>query len=212
MAFRTLRIDELEPISVAGVRWHPLRHTLGVRGFGVNAYSADAGEDVVEDHTEAGDDGRGHQELYVVLLGHARFEVDGETIDAPAGACVFLPDPTSRRHAVAVEDGTTVLAVGGEPGVPYDVSAWEWRFRAQPHIAAGEWEKGIALMHDGLVAKPGDASLLYNLACFEANLGRHDDAVAHLAQALEAEPHNVPEWAAGDADLDPLRERPDFPL
>jgi mannose-6-phosphate isomerase-like protein (cupin superfamily) len=212
MAFRTLRIDELDPIAVSGLRWHPLRHALGVRGFGVNAYSADAGQEVVEDHTEAGDDGRGHEELYVVLFGHARFEVDGETTDAPAGTCVFLPEPTARRHAVAVEDGTTVLAVGNEPGVPYEVSAWEWRFRAQPHIDAEEWEKGIALMHDGLAAKPGDASLLYNLACFEANVGRLDDAAAHLQQALDAEPENVPEWAADDADLDPLRERPDFPL
>jgi hypothetical protein len=212
MAFRTLRIDELDPIDVAGLRWHPVRHTLGVRGFGVNAYSAGAGEDVVEDHTEADDAGRGHQEMYVVLSGHARFEVDGETVDAPAGTFVFLPEPTSRRHAVAQADGTTVLALGGEPGVPYEVSAWEWRFRAQPHIDAQEWEKGIALMHDGLAARPGDASLLYNLACFEANLGRLDDATAHLQEALEAEAENVREWAAGDTDLDPLRERADFPL
>ena len=212
MAFRTLHIDELDPVSVAGLRWHPLRHALGVGGFGVNAYSANAGQEVIEDHTEAGDDGRGHQELYVVMRGHAKFELDGEQVDAPAGTFVFLPEPTSRRHAVAIEDGTTVLAVGGEPGVPYDVSAWEWRFRAQPHIDAGEWEKGIALMHDGLVARPGDASLLYSLACFEVHLGRYDDATAHLRQAVEAEPDNVREWAAGDADLDALRDRADFPL
>jgi hypothetical protein len=212
MAFRTLRIDELDPIEVAGLRWHPLRHALGVRGFGVNAYSAAAGQDVVEDHTEADDDGGGHQELYVVLTGRARFEIDGEEVDAPAGTFVFLPDPTARRHAVASEDGTTVLAVGGEPGVPYDVSAWEWRFRAQPHIDAQEWEKGVALMHDGLAARPGDASLLYNLACFEANLGRLDDATAHLQEALDAEPENVREWAENDSDLDPLRERADYPL
>jgi hypothetical protein len=212
MAFRTLHIDELDPISVSGLRWHPLRHALGIGAFGTNAYSADAGDEVIEDHTEGTDDGRGHQELYVVMRGHARFELDGEHVDAPAGTFVFLPDPTTRRHAVALDDGTTVLAVGGEPGVPYEVSAWEWRFRAQPHIDAQEWEKGIALMHDGLVARPGDASLLYNLACFEARLGRGDEAVAHLRQAIDAEPENVREWAAGDADVDALRERADFPL
>jgi len=212
MAFRTLRIDELDPIEVAGVRWHPVRHALGVRGFGVNAYSASAGEDVVEDHTEADDAGDGHQEMYVVLTGHARFEVDGEAIDAPAGTVVFLPEPTSRRHAVAEADGTTVLALGAEPGVPYDVSAWEWRFRAQPHIDAEEWEQGVALMHEGLAARPGDASLLYNLACFETHLGRLDDATAHLEEALAAEPDNVREWAERDRDLDALRERADYPL
>jgi hypothetical protein len=211
MAFRTLRIDELDPIDVAGVRWHPLRHALGVRSFGVNAYSGGAGDDVIEEHTEATDDGRGHQELYVVLSGRARFEIDGEAIDAPTGTLVFLPDPTSRRRAVAEADGTTVLALGAEPGVPYEVSAWEWRFRAQPHIDAEEWEKGIALMHDGLAAQPGEPSLLYNLACFEARLGRLDGAAAHLREAYEAQPDEVREWAAGDSDLDPLRNRSDFP-
>lgn len=212
MAFRTLRIDELDPIDVAGLRWHPVRHALDVRGFGVNAYSAAAGREVIEDHTEADDDGGGHQEMYVVLSGRARFEIDGEAVEAPAGTIVFLPDPTSRRHAVAQEDGTTVLALGGEPGVPYEVSAWEWRFRAQPHIDAEEWEAGVALMHEGLEARPGDASLLYNLACFEAHLGRLDDATAHLEEALEADPVRVREWAQGDDDLDPLRERADYPL
>jgi hypothetical protein len=211
MAFRTLRIDELDPIEVAGVRWHPVRHALGVRGFGVNAYSGGAGEEVIEEHTESDDDGRGHQELYVVLSGRARFVIEGEDVDAPAGTLVFLPEPTSRRHAVAEADGTTVLALGGEPGTPYEVSAWEWRFRAQPHIDADEWEKGIALMHDGLAARPGDASLLYNLACFEARLGRLDASAAHLQEAFASEPDEVRAWAADDSDLDALRDRPDFP-
>jgi quercetin dioxygenase-like cupin family protein len=209
MAFRTLRIDELDSIAVTGLRWRPVRHALGVRAFGVNAYSGDAGDDVIEPHTEEGSD---HEEMYVVLAGRARFELDDEPVDAPAGTVVFLPEPATRRYAAAEEDGTLVLAVGGKPGEAYDVSAWEWRFRAQPHIEAGEWEKGIALMHDGLAAKPGDASLLYNLACFEANLGRLDDATLHLQEALAAEPEGVREWAAGDEDLDPLRERADFPL
>jgi mannose-6-phosphate isomerase-like protein (cupin superfamily) len=211
MAFRTLRIDELDPIEVAGVRWHPLRHALGVRGFGVNAYSGGAGEDVIEEHSESDEQGRGHQELYVVLSGRANFEIEGEEVDAPAGTFVFLPEPTSRRHAVAREDGTTVLALGGEPGVPYEVNAWEWRFRAQPHIDAEEWEKGVALMHDGLAARPADASLLYNLACFESRLGRLDDAAAHLQEAFDSDPDEVRAWAADDTDLDPLRDRADFP-
>lgn len=214
MAFRTLRISELEPISVAGdtLLWHPLRHALGVTGFGVNAYTAPAaGDDVVEDHTEASGPDSGHEELYVVLCGRARFTIDGEQVDAPAGTCVFLPDPHSRRHAVAVDDGTSVLAVGGEPGKPFEVSAWEWRFRARPHYDRGEYEQAVAIIADGLAAYPGDGSLLYNLACCEARLGRLDDANAHLAEALADEPE-VRGWGASDADLDPLRERADFPL
>jgi hypothetical protein len=58
---------------------------------------------------------------------------------------------------------------------------------------------------------PGDGSLLYNVACCEARLGRLDDATAHLRAALADEPL-VREWGAGDSDLDALRERGDFPL
>jgi quercetin dioxygenase-like cupin family protein len=205
MAFRTLRIDELDPIAVTGLRWHPVRHALGVRAFGVNAYSGDAGDDVIEEHTEDGSD---HEEMNVVLSGRARFELDGERVDATAGTLVFLPDPSTRRYAVAEEDGTTVLALGGKPD--HEVSAWEWRFRAQPHIDAEEWEKGIALMHDGLAALPGEGSLLFNLACFEARLGRLDEAAQHLQEAVDARP-DLADAAAEDPDLEPLRDRPDFP-
>ena len=209
MPYRSLRLDDLDPIAVAGVQWHPVRHALGVRAFGVNAYSGDAGDEVIEDHTEVGSD---HEELYVVVRGRARFELDGEALDAPAGTLVFLPEAETRRHAVAEEDGTTILALGAKPGEGYEVSPWEWRFRAQPHIDAQEWEKGVALMRDGLVARPGEPSLLYNLACFETHLGRHDEAVAHLREARDADGDGVREWAADDPDLAPLRERPDFPL
>jgi len=205
MAFRTLRIDELDPIAVTGLRWHPVRHALGVRAFGINAYSGDRGEDVIERHTEDGSD---HEEMYMVLRGRARFELDGERVDAAAGTLVFLPDPATSRYAVAEEDGTIVLALGGKPD--HEISAWEWRFRAQPLADAGEWEKGIALLRDGLAANPGDGGTLYDLACFEAQLGRLDDAAQHLQEAVAARPE-AREWAQDDRDLDALRERPDFP-
>src|SRR5215210_1733333 len=117
MAFRTLRLSDIEPIHAAGLNWLPLRHLLDARAFGVNAYTASAaGEDVIEEHTE---ESLGHEELYVVIAGRARFALDGEALDAPAGTVVFLPDPATRRYAVAEEAGTTVLAVGGKPGEGY---------------------------------------------------------------------------------------------
>ena len=209
MAFRMLRLEEIEPVDAAGLHWLPLRHELGVHAFGVNAYTAPAaGDDVIEDHTE---EVLGHEELYVVLTGRARFTLDGEALDAPAGTVVFLPDPATRRYAVAEEPGTTVLAVGGKPGQGYEVSAWEWRFRAQRHIAAGDWEQAEAIVRDGLAAHPGDGATLYDLAGIEARAGSHDAAIEHLRAALAARPE-VREWSAGDHDLDALRGRPDFPL
>src|ERR1039458_9835931 len=87
------------------------------RAFGCSAYTAaEAGQDVVEPHSEESDDpARAHEELYFVAAGHARFEIDGRTYDAPSGTYVFLPDPASQRHAVAVEPATTVLSFGGPP-------------------------------------------------------------------------------------------------
>src|SRR5215208_5454154 len=209
MAFRTLRLDDLEPVHVAGLHWLPLRYGLGVRAFGVNAYTAPAaGDDVIEEHTEQG---LGHEELYVVIAGRARFTLDGEPLDAPAGTVVFLPDPATRRYAIAEEPGTTVLAVGGKPGEGYEVSAWEWRFRAQRHSAAREWEQAEATVREGLAAYPGDGGTLYDLACIEAQAGKHDPAIEHLRAAIAARPE-VRDWGAGDGDLDPLRGRADFPL
>ena len=51
------------------LRWTPLRKHFGITAFGVNAYTAtEAGQDVVEEHTE---ERLGHEELYVVLAGRA---------------------------------------------------------------------------------------------------------------------------------------------
>src|SRR5262249_47006297 len=128
--FRVLRLGEVEAVPVGeALQWLALRRELGVRAFGVNAYRAgNAGDDVVEDHDETGSGAGGHEELYVVLSGHARFTVAGEELDAPSGTVVFVRDPAARRHAVAQEAGATVLAVGGAAGGPYSVSAWGEQF------------------------------------------------------------------------------------
>jgi hypothetical protein len=60
-----------------------------------------------------------------VMSGHAVFTVDGEEVDAPAGTLVFVRDPALIRSAKATADGTAILAVGGRPGVPFEVSRWE---------------------------------------------------------------------------------------
>ncbi|HVE68202.1 MAG TPA: cupin domain-containing protein [Solirubrobacteraceae bacterium] len=106
----------------------PVRHHLGVRAFGVNLFEAPgAGDEVIEPHVETQDSPSEHEELYLVLDGEARFEVDGETVDAPAGTFVLVPDPRSHRVAVARADGTRVLAMGAPRGAAFEVSAWERR-------------------------------------------------------------------------------------
>ena len=213
MAFRILSIsDDVEPLEIDGLHWHPLRHALDVRGFGLNAYSAPGvGDELIEDHTEA-DDGstEGHQELYVVLRGAARFTVDGEERLVPAGSLVFLPDPTTRRHATAAEPDSLVLAVGGQEGKAYEVSTWEVRFRARGEWSAGRREQALATMRQAAADNPADAPTFYDLACMESMSGEHDAAIEHLQAAIALRPA-AREWAQGDAELDPIRGRPDFP-
>lgn len=115
------------PVDAA---WKPVRHHFGITAFGVNAWvAASEGEIVVEEHDEAPPSGAagGHEELYVVVRGGARFTVDGESFDAPAGTIVALTDPALVRSATALEAGTTVLAVGASPATAFTVSPWERR-------------------------------------------------------------------------------------
>jgi mannose-6-phosphate isomerase-like protein (cupin superfamily) len=117
--------------GVSESEWKPVRHHFGIRAFGVNAYIARAaGEQIVSEHDEQPDPkvgGQAHEELYYVGSGRATFTVSGERIDAPAGTFVFVRDPATMRSAVAEEPGTTVLVIGAQPGVPFEVSAWERR-------------------------------------------------------------------------------------
>lgn len=207
---KVVRIREIEPISVVGgeLQWRPLRRTLGIEAFGINAYTANAGELVVEEHDETGAGAGHHEELYVVVTGRATFTVDGEEIDAPVGTCVFLDDPKERRGARAMEDGTTVLAIGGVRGEPFKISPWEFAFAGSPAYDAKRYEEAKALLVEGLEVHPGNTSLLYNLACMEALLGERDAALEHLSQA-KSNPR-VREWAATDSDLDSLRDDPRF--
>src|SRR5215211_5191821 len=210
MPYRTLRIADVGPLSVEGLRWHPLRHALDVRGFGLNAYSAAApGDELIEDHVE-GDGSGGHQELYVVLQGRARFTIDGEEVLVEAGSLVFLPDPATRRHAVGDAPDTLVLAVGGDPAEAYAVSGWEARFRARGLYEAGDAGEAVAILRAASAERPEDASAFYDLACLEALTGAHDEAVDHLAAAIAIRPE-IRDRAAEDGDFDALRDRDDFP-
>jgi tetratricopeptide (TPR) repeat protein len=207
-------LDAIEEVPVVDgtLRWKPVRRTLDARAFGVNAYAADAGQDVVEEHDETGAGAGGHEELYVVVRGRATFTLDGAEHDAPAGTLVFAGDPAVRRHARAVEDGTLVLAVGGDPVAAYTVAAWESWFLAEARSRAGDHDAALAIMADVREANAGNASYHYNHACFLARAGRLDDAAAELRAAVDADPERIARWADGDADLDPLRGREDWPL
>ena len=85
------RLDDIERRG----RSIPVREHFGIHAFGANAYTPREDGTLINDHDESGS---GQEELYVVLDGNATFEVDGQTIDAPAGTFVAVP-PGVRRKA-----------------------------------------------------------------------------------------------------------------
>jgi tetratricopeptide (TPR) repeat protein len=210
--WEAVNLGGLDAIPVGeGLIWHPVRRQLGIRAFGVNAYTSDAvGHQVVEEHDETGSGAGGHEELYVVMRGRARFTIDGEILDAPMGTLVFISDPKVKRVAIAEEEGTLVLAVGGEPDRAYAISAWEFNFAATPLFREGRFAEAIQILEEGLRACPGNAALLYNLACAESRGNRPLDALAHLQAAVDANPEYRLR-ARRDPDFDPIRREQGFP-
>jgi hypothetical protein len=137
----TAHLDDVRTVSFDSPEepdWKPLRHHLGVGAFGVNAWvAARAGELVIERHDEVPDDPAttGHEELYAVVRGGARFTVGAEEIDAPAGTLVFVADTALTREAVATADDTVVLAIGAARGVAFEPSPWEERVLRERGVA-----------------------------------------------------------------------------
>jgi tetratricopeptide (TPR) repeat protein len=207
---RVVHLDDL-PVLPGEFTWRPVRTELGIEAFGVNAYSAaSAGEQLIEEHDEVGGGAGRHQELYVVVRGHARFTVDGEDIDAPAGTLVFVPEPTSRRVAWAEADDTVALVVGAAVGEAYAPSPWEGAALAVAFAQRGDMARALELAREAAAAHPDHGKVLYNVACAEALAGDHDAALEHLGRAVELEPRTR-EWAADDADLDAIRDDARFP-
>jgi hypothetical protein len=208
--YQQLAITDVDPLTVAGsLHWRPLRRTLGVRAFGINAYTADgAGDELVEDHTEQS---LGHEEIYLVLSGAATFTIGDDQLEVPAGSLVHLSDPSLRRHAVAAAPDTTVLAIGAKPGAPYTPSAWEHYFAAGAAADGGDPAEAVRLVAVGLEEHPGHPVMLFNAACYASLAGDGDAAVAYLAQAYEADAKAVVGWQ-DDSDLDAIRDRDDWPI
>ena len=180
--WQVARLDDIERRG----RDIPVREHLGIHAFGINAYTP--GEDgmLIGEHDESGS---GQEELYIVLDGNAMFEVDGETVDAPAGTFVFVR-PESRRKATG--DGT-VLALGATPGEAYEAIDWgeAWAFHSESMRAYSEQRYADALeaVRAGLQHTPDHPGLHYNYACFATLAGdTSDETFGHLRRSVELLP------------------------
>jgi hypothetical protein len=205
-ADRSLHVARLDDMERRG-RDVPVREHFGIRAFGINAFTPGEDGTLIGEHDELGS---GQEELYLVLDGHASFEIDGQTVDAPAGTFVFVR-PESRRRASG--DGT-VLALGATPGEAYQPLDWggAWPFHRDSMVAYGEqrYADAVELVRAGLERMPDHPGLHYNYACFAALAGyTGDETFDHLRRSVELRP-SFREQARRDDDFTAVRGDPRF--
>ena len=201
--WRVARLDEMERRG----SFIPVREHLGIHSFGINARTQGENGVLVNEHDEGVD---GQEELYVVLDGTATFELDGETVEAPAGTFVSVP-PEVKRKATG---DATVLAIGGTPGEAYVSMDWgeAWRMHSESMTAYGEkrYADAAATVRRALEQFPDHPGLNYNYACFASMAGEVDDELfSRLRRGVEGFPP-FREQARGDSDLDAVRDDPRF--
>ena len=76
-------------------------------------------------------------------------------------------------------------------------------------LMVGEPEKGLELVDRAVTIAPNEPGLLYNAACTYSTLGRADEALEHLEQAVRAG-YSHRAWLENDSDFDPIRDQPRF--
>ena len=201
--WKVTRLDDIEKRG----RDIPVREHIGAHAFGMNAFTPSDEGTLVGEHDESG---TRQEEVYIVLDGNATFELDGETVDAPAGTFVFV-GPEVRRKATG--DGT-VLVVGGTPGEAYQGIDWgeAWPFHTESMKAYGEqrYTDALEAVRGGLERTPDVAGLHYNYACFATLAGdTGDETFAHLRRSVELLPR-FREDARRDDDFAAVRDDPRF--
>ena len=201
--WQVARLDDIERRG----RDIPVREHFGIHAFGINAYTPGKDGTLISEHDESGS---GQEELYIVLDGNATFELDGDTVDAPAGTFVFVR-PELRRKATG--DGT-VLALGATPGEAYQALDWgdAWSFHSESMRAYSEQRYADALeaVRAGLRHTPDHPGLHYNYACFATLAGETgDETFGHLRRSVELfAPFR--EQALRDDDFAAVRDDPRF--
>ena len=112
--FAVRRLEEIPTVPDSPVRWHPLEHHFGLTTFGANLLVArEPNDELIAEHDESAS---GQEELYVVIGGTVRFELDGEAHDVDAVGVVAVTEPSVRRSCVALDAGAMLLALGAPPG------------------------------------------------------------------------------------------------
>ena len=161
---------------------------------------------VINEHDE--EDLTADQELFLVLRGHAVFEIGGDRVDAPAGTLVFAP-PHTKRMASAAEEGTTIIAVEGTPGKAYEARGWELWAPLAPLYQAGEYAEVADRWCLGRSQPAVPHAVASTSPAAKVNVAGRVEALDHLRHAIEMS-EEFRQSARDDSDLDPIRDEPAF--
>ena len=114
--FTIAHADDLERNG----RWGLVRRSIGLGSFGMNLVEIEPGGQIPE-HTEAE---RDHEEVFVVLRGHAVAVIDGE--EHPVKAVSFVRvDPSCRRTIRNTGSETVLLLIASAPTTSgFEPLAW----------------------------------------------------------------------------------------
>ncbi len=173
-----------------------------------------AGPDVVADMVEAFRGGAGTLAERLVAALEAGQAAGGD-VRGQQSAAVYVERPGAGEETGELVDRVVDLRVDDHEQPIAELRRlleihlrWDYLKRAYGSRNAGRVEEGAAILAQGLERYPGDATILYDLACYESLAGRLDEALAHVRTALELDESLRP-LAEGDSDLDALRERGD---
>jgi hypothetical protein len=205
--WKAAHLDEIEEFEDVGCHYRPVRLHLGLSAFGASVWTAQsAGDPVINEHDPG--DPTVDQELFLVIRGHAAFEVAGDHLDAPAGTFVALP-PGTQRRATAEAPDTAILLIEGTPGTAYAPRGWELWAPLAPMYGAGRYAEVADALRSTVEAHPEYGMLFFNLACCESLTGKRTEALMHLRRAIELS-EEFRDNARTDEDLDAIRDEPGF--
>jgi uncharacterized Ntn-hydrolase superfamily protein len=160
---------------------------------GTNGELAERLTAALEAGQAAGGDRRGQQSAALVVERPGGIPASREGIDR-------IADLRVDDHAEPIRELRRLLGLHTRMRLALDTSGlYERR----------EWGAAIEATQSSLARFPGDPILLYNLACYESLDGRREAALAHLEQALAADP-TIREAARADSDFASLAGEPEF--
>lgn len=113
------RLDEFD--TAYGGVMKRVRAGLGVRSFGMQVFDLPPQlTDAYPEHDHSED---GQEEVYTVLKGSATLHAGGEQHELEPGVFARV-GPGEKRRFTTGDDGARMLALGGTPGIAFEVQQW----------------------------------------------------------------------------------------